>query len=367
MKRFRKIVLACCAGVVLSIGSAPAAAQQQKLRFQSALPPTTLMFQNVKYWADRVKAMSGGRLEIEVLSAGSVVPAFEVLDAVHKRVLDGGHTASAFWAGRNRAAVLFGATPGGPFGFDLTDYLGWIYEAGGLELYRELYQDQMKRNVVPFPMTAVPHQPLGWFKKPVRSWEDLKGLKCRHTGLAAELFGKAGMSPVNIPPGEIIPAGERGVIECGELVGPAEDMKVGFHSIWKNYYVSSMHEPAGILEIYFNGDVWKGLAPDLQQIVQSAAIDAALRSQHLNNRLNAEALEEMRNKHGVKVQRTPDDIIAKTLEVWDQIAAEESAKNPFFKKVYDAQRAYASKVVPTRRYLELSYDRGAAHYWPQTK
>ena len=109
--------------------------------------------------------------------------------------------------------------------------------------------------------------------------------------------------------------------------------------IWKHYYVTSMHEPAGILEVYFNGDVWKALAPDLQMIVQSAAVEAALRSQSINNRLNAEALEEMRLKHGVKVERTPDDILAKTLQVWDQIAADEVAKNPFFKKVYDAQRA----------------------------
>ena len=366
MKRFQRSILACCAGLLLFANAEPVEAQQ-KLRFQSALPPSTLMFQNAKFWAERVKGLSGGRLEIEVLPAGSVVPAFEVLDAVHKRVLDGGHTASAFWAGRNRAAVLFGATPGGPFGMDLTDYLGWIYESGGLELYRELYQDQMKRNVVPFPMTAVPQQPLGWFKNPVRSWDDLKGRKCRQTGLAAELFGHAGMTSVNIPPGEIIPAGDRGVIECGELVGPAEDMKVGFHTIWKHYYVTSMHEPAGILEVYFNGDVWKGLAPDLQMIVQSAAVEAALRSQSINNRLNAEALDEMRQKHGVKVERTPDDILAKTLQVWDQMAADEVAKNPFFKKVYDSQRAYAAKVVPARRFLDLPYARGANHYWPQPK
>ena len=366
MKRFQRFILACCAGLLLFANAEPVEAEQ-KLRFQSALPTSTLMFQNAKFWAERVKALSGGRLDIEVLPAGSVVPAFEVLDAVHKRVLDGGHTAAAFWVGRNRAAVLFGATPGGPFGMDLTDYLAWIYEGGGLELYREMYQDQMKRNVVPFPMTAVPQQPLGWFKNPVRNWDDLKGRKCRQTGLAAEIFGHAGMATVNMPPGEIIPAGERGVIECGELVGPAEDMKVGFHTIWKNYYVGSMHEPAGILEVYFNGDVWKGLAPDLQAIVQSAAIEAALRSQSINNRLNAEALDEMRQKHGVKVQRTPDDILTKTLEVWDQMATDEVAKNPFFKKVYDSQRAYAAKVVPTRRLLDMPYARGANHYWPQPK
>ncbi len=360
-----KTFLLCVAGLTLLAGH-PAEAQQ-KLRFQSALPSSTLMFQNAKFWADKVKGMSGGRLEIEVLPAGSIVPAFEILDAVHKRVLDGGHTASAFWVGRNRASALFGASPGGPFGMDLSDYLGWIYDADGLDLYRELYQEQMKRNLVPFPMTAVPHQPLGWFKNPVRSWDDLKGRKCRQTGLAAELLSRAGVTPINVPPGEIIPAGERGVIECGELVGPAEDMAVGFHTIWKHYYVTSMHEPAGILEVFFNGDVWKALAPDLQQIIRAAAIEAALRSQSTYNRLNAEALIEMREKHGVKVERTPADILTKTLEAWDQMASEEAAKNPFFKKVYDSQRAYAAKVVPTRRFLDVPYAFGADHYWPERK
>lgn len=366
MKCFAKWVLACCAGVLLC-ASAQATDAPRKLRLQSALPPTTLMFENAKFWAERVKALSGGRLEIELLPAGSVVPPFELLDAVDRKVLDGAHTAAAFWAGRNRAAVLFGATPGGPFGMDMLDYLGWIYDAGGLELYRELYQDQMKRNVVPFPMTSVPQQPFGWFKNPIRNWDDLKGRKCRQTGLAAELLGHAGMTPVNVPPGEIIPAGERGVIECGELVGPAEDMKIGFHLIWKNYYVTSMHEPAGTLEVLFNGDVWKSLAPDLQQIVRSAAFEAALRSALVSNRLNADALQELRAKHGVKVLHTPNDILTRTLEVWDKMAADESAKNPFFKKVYTAQRAYAAKVVPTRRFLDLPYSVGAEHYWPQQK
>ena len=201
--------------------------------------------------------MSGGRLEIEVAPAGTIVPAFEVLDAVHKKVIDGGHTAAAYWVGKQRAATLFGPAPGGPFGMDMMDYMGWIYDGGGLELYRELYQDQLKRDVIPIPMTAVANQVLGWFKRPVANWEDLKGRKCRETGITAEVFSKSGMSPVNMPGGEIVPAGERGVIECGEWVGPAEDMKIGFQSVWKHYYMPSTHEPATVLELLINADVWK--------------------------------------------------------------------------------------------------------------
>ena len=219
------------AAILLAHPSAAVAQSPQKLRFQASFPSSSLIFDNLKFWAERVKVMSGGRLEIEVAPAGTIVPAFEVLDAVHKKVIDRGHTAAAYWVGKQRAATLFGPAPGGPFGMDMMDYMGWIYDGGGLELYRELYQDQLKRDVIPIPLTSVANQVLGWFKRPISSWDDLKGRKCRETGITAEVFSKSGMSPVNMPGGEIVPAGERGVIECGEWVGPAEDMKIGLSLI----------------------------------------------------------------------------------------------------------------------------------------
>ena len=365
----RRLPVICIGAALFAIGSAtPAVSQaQQKLRFQSAFPPSSMIHENAKFWAERVKALSGGRLEIELLSAGAVVPPFEVLDAVHKKVLDGGHTAPAYWVGKNRAATLFGPAPGGPFGMDMIDYLGCLTEGDGLELYREFYRDQLKRNVVPVPMTYVGNQALGWFKQPVKGWSDFKGRKCRQTGITAEVFNRSGMLPVNVPGGEIVPAAERGVIECAEFVGAAEDMRIGFQTVWKNFYVPSIHEPATVLELLINGDVWKSLAPDLQLIVQSAAMEATLRSQIAMYRANADAIVEMQEKNGVKVQHTPDDILLKILESWDQIAKEESAKNPFFKKVYESQRAYASKVVPTRRLTVPPYEFTANYYWPEKK
>ena len=304
-------VLAAC---VVALAPPVEAQTPQKLRFQASFPSSSLIFENFRFWAERVKVMSGGRLEIEVAPAGTIVPAFEVLDAVHKKVIDGGHTAAAYWVGKQRAATLFGPAPGGPFGMDMMDYMGWIYDGGGLELYRELYQDQLKRDVIPIPMTAVANQVLGWFKRPVANWEDLKGRKCRETGITAEVFSKSGMSPVNMPGGEIVPAGERGVIECGEWVGPAEDMKIGFQTVWKHYYMPSTHEPATVLELLINADVWKSLKPDLQEIIRAATWEATFRSQTITNKLNAEALKELREKHGVKIERTPEDILRKTLE-----------------------------------------------------
>ena len=362
---FRSWLAALAVGATVAIvGSAPALAQTQKLRFQASFPASSYNFDNFKWWADRVKLLSGGRLEIEVLPAGTLVPAFEVLDATHKKVIDGAHSAAAYWVGKHRAAALFGPSPGGPFGMDIVDLMGWFYESDGLKLWNELYQVELKRDVVTMPLTAVNNQILGWFKNPVKSWEDLKGRKCRQTGLTAEVYAKAGLSPVNMPGGEIVPAGERGVIECGEWVGPAEDMKIGFHTIWKNVYMPSTHEPATVLELLINKETFEKLSPDLKAIVESAAYEATYRHFALLNKLNADAIEELTTKHGVKIQRTPDDILSKVLITWDEIAAAESAKNPFFKKVYDSQRAYASKVVPARRSVQPNYDVGANHYWP---
>jgi TRAP-type mannitol/chloroaromatic compound transport system substrate-binding protein len=340
---------------------------QTKLRFQSSFPPSSLIFENSKYFTERVKAMTGGKLQIEMLPAGAVVAPFEVLDAVHKGVIDGAHSAAGYWLGKHRAAGLFGPAPGGPFGMDFIDYTGWLYDGGGMELYRELYQKELKRNVVPLPMTATGYQVLGWFKTPIKNWDDLKGRKCRQTAFTAEVFGKAGMKPVNMPAGEIVPAGERGVIECAEYVGPADDMKVGFHTVWKNFYMPSMHEQATVVELLVNTDVWNKLPPEQREIIQSAANEATFRAQMISNKLNADALVELKTKHGVSIQRTPPDILTKTLQAWDEIAKEEYAKNPFFKKVYDSQRAYASKVVPARRAVQAPYAVGADYYWPEKK
>jgi TRAP-type mannitol/chloroaromatic compound transport system substrate-binding protein len=358
----------CLGAVLIAIAATPGIARaQQKLHIQSAFPPSSMIHENAKFWAERVKAMSGGRLEIVLLPSGAVVPPFEVLDAVHKKVVDGGHTAPAYWVGKNRAATLFGPAPGGPFGMDMVDYLGWLSEGGGLDLYREFYRDVLKRNVVPIPLTYVGNQALGWFKQPIKGWSDFKGRKCRQTGITAEVFSRSGMMPVNIPGAEIVPAAERGVIDCAEFVGAAEDMRIGFQTVWKNFYVPSIHEPATVLELLINGDVWKGLSPDLQQIIESAAMEATLRAQMAMHRANADAVIEMQEKNGVRIQHTPDEILRKTLESWDQIAKDESAKNPFFKKVYESQRTYASKVVPTRRLTVAPYDFAANYYWPEKK
>jgi TRAP-type mannitol/chloroaromatic compound transport system substrate-binding protein len=352
--------------LILAAAAGPAHAQgTTTLKIEAAWPTASSLWENFKFYADRVEKLSGGRLKIETLPAGAVVPPFEILDATGRGVIDGGHAAAAYWVGKNKAAALFGPAPGGPFGMDMVDYLGWIYQGGGLELYRELYKDVIKVDVIPIPLTAVSNQVLGWFKKPIRSVADLRGVKCRQTGITAEVFTELGMRTVNMAGGEILPAAERGVIECAEWVGPAEDMKMGFQQIFKHFYMPSMHEPATVVELLINGNVWRKLSPDLQEIMKTAALEATMNSHIALNKANAAALRELREKFGVQVGRTPNDVLVETLKAWDKIAQQESDRNPFFKKVYESQRRWAADVVPARRAVQPPYDLGANHYFPQ--
>jgi TRAP-type mannitol/chloroaromatic compound transport system substrate-binding protein len=361
----KRILFALVAGLLTFATGAPATAQNTKvLKMQATWPASLTLYENFTFWAERVEKMSGGRLKIEAMPAGAVVPAFEVLDATHKKVIDGAHAWAAYWTGKNKAAVLFTGGPGGTFGMDPIDYMGWMYQGGGFDLYQEFYRDVLKLDVVVFPILPSGPQAFGWFKRPIKDLADFKGMKCRQTGMAAEVFTAMGMRVVNMPGGEIIPAAQRGVIDCAEWVGGAEDLRLGFHNVWKYHYTPGMHENTTVGELVFNGEVWKSLAPDLQEIVKSAANETFIIWWAKWQRQNADALKELQEKHKVQILRTPEEILIEFLKTWDKLAKEEAEKNPFFKKVWDSQRQYANLVVPAKRFMFPPYEFAANYYWP---
>jgi TRAP-type mannitol/chloroaromatic compound transport system substrate-binding protein len=306
-------------------------------------------------------------VKIEVMAAGQIVPPFEILDATHKKVIDGGHGIAYYWVGKNKAATLFSATPAGIAGMDHMDYLGWMYEAGGLDMWWDFYQKELKLNVISFPILPASPQALGWFKRPIKNLADFKGMKCRQTGIVAEIYQRMGQQTVNMPGGEIVPSAQRGVIDCAEWVGGIEDLRLGLPQVWKYHYTPGMHETTSIGELMINTDVWKSFTPQQQEAVRSAVTETFLRWWVKWQRQNADAIKEMREKHGTQLLRTPPDVLIAFFKAWDDIASEESAKNPTFKRVLDSQREYASIVVPAKRFMFPPYSFAANYYYPEKK
>ena len=364
-KRTIAVAVVFAFAATISLSSHAQAPASRTLKMQSTWPASITLQEHFKIFAERLEKLTSGPLKIEAMAAGQIVPAFEVLDATNRKVLDGWHAIAYYWVGKNPAAALFAGPPGGPFGMDHMDYLGWLYVGGGLEMWRDFYQNDLKLNVIPFPAHPSSPQALGWFKKPLKSVADFKGMKCRQTGLNDEVYAKLGQSVVNMPGGEIVPAAQRGVIDCAEWVGGVEDLRLGLPQVFKYHYTPGMHENNSIGELGFNLDVWKSFTPQQQEAANSAVKDTFITWITRWQKQNADAMEEMVQKHGARILRTPPDILLATLKAWDEVAKENSDKSPTFKKVYESQREYAAKVVPAKRYMFPPYSFAANYYWPQ--
>ena len=226
-------------GVVAAGGlAAPAVLAQSPLviKMQTSWPASDIFTDMARQYVERVQAMSGGRLQVDLLDAGAVVGAFQVLDGVNDGVLDAAHTVPVYCYGKHKGASLFGTGP--VFGGSAATMLAWFYQGGGQEFYRELTQDIMGLNTVGFFAFPMPAQPFGWFKEPITGVADIQGFKYRTVGLAADLMQQMGMSVAQLPGGEIVPAMERGVIDAYEFNNPTSDLRFGSPDVAKNYYLS---------------------------------------------------------------------------------------------------------------------------------
>jgi TRAP-type mannitol/chloroaromatic compound transport system substrate-binding protein len=315
-------------------------AQTTSLRFQSTWPAKDIFHEYANDFAKKVNDMAGNRLKIEVLPAGSVVPAFQMLDAVGKGTLDGGHGVIAYWYGKNSALALWGSGPA--FGMDPNMVLAWHYYGGGKALAEEIYKG-LNLDVVSFMYGPMPTQPLGWFKKPVAKVEDMKGLKFRTVGLAVDVFTELGAAVNPLPGGEIVPALDRGLIDAAEFNNASSDRALGFPDVAKNCMLQSFHQSGEQFEILFNGTKYKALPAELKAIidyaVQAASADMSWKAIERNSR----DYEELK-KAGVKFYKTPDAILRAQLAAWDKVIEKKSAENPMFKRVLDSQRAFAQRA-----------------------
>ena len=326
----------------LAMPAVVTAQSPQVVRMQSSWPTADVFHDMAQQYADRVNAMSGGRLQVDLTPAGAIVQAFQVQDAVSDGVLDACHTVTAYWYGKHKAASLFGTGP--VFGADAAQILAWIHYGGGKELYRELVQDVLGLNIVGFFAMPMPTQPLGWFNKKIESAEDMRGLKYRTVGLATDVMQSMGVAVTQLPGGEIVPALERGVIEAFEYNNPTSDRRFGAQDVSENYMLGSMHQAAEFFEIAYNRDFFDGLDPDLQAILEYSAEAANTANFGMAMDLYSADLQKLQNEDGVQVHRTATSIQQAQLEAWDKVL-EELNQDEFFKKVTDSYKQWSERVA----------------------
>jgi len=361
-KPARRRFLGAAAATGAAALTAPMVAVAQSpivLKMQGAWGAKDVFNEMAEQYVARVNEMAGGRLKIDYLVAGSVVKPFEVMDATSKGVIDAAHTVAVYWYGKSKVASLFGSGPIN--GCNANQMLAWIHREG-YKYYDELVQ-KLNLNVVAFFAMPMPTQPLGWFKKQISGAADLKGFKYRTVGLAADLMQEMGLKVTQLPGGEIVPAMERGVIDAFEFNNPTSDRRFGAQDVAKFYYMGSYHQAMEFFEIDFNKKKYDSLPKELQAILRYAAEAASTANYDLAMDQYSKDLEELRDKDKVKILRTPSDIFTAQLKAWDVIVKKLSDEDPFFKKVWESQKAWAKRVGYYGFFNDADYKQAYEHLY----
>jgi TRAP-type mannitol/chloroaromatic compound transport system substrate-binding protein len=358
-RRFLGTAVSGAAGAAAMAAPMIAVAQSPiVLKMQGAWGAKDIFNEMAEEYVKRVNDMAGGRLRIDYLVAGAVVKPFEVMDAVNKGVLDAGHHVPVYWYGKSKVASLFGSGPIN--GSDAPQMLAWIHRGGGMDLYNELLK-KLNLDIVGYFAMPMPTQPLGWFKKPLAGADELKGLKYRTVGLAADLMQELGVRVTQLPGGEIVPAMDRGVIDAFEFNNPTSDRRFGAQDVAKNYMMGSFHQAMEFFEIIFNKKKHDALPADLKAILRHAA-EAASSSNWWTAMDNySKDFEALGTTDKVNIIRTPKSIFDAQIKAWDVVSKKLSDEDPFFKKVVDSQKAWSKRVAKYMFYNEADYKVGYEH------
>jgi len=312
------------------------------MRWQSTWPSKDIFHEYALDYAKKVNDMTGGDLKIEVLPAGAVVPAFGLLEAVSKGTLDGGHGVLVYHYGKQTALALWGSGPG--YAMDANMLLAWHKYGGGKELLAKLY-DSIGAQVVSFPYGPMPTQPLGWFKKPMAKVDDFKGLKFRTVGISIDVFTGLGAAVNALPGGEIVAAMDRGLLDAAEFNNATSDRVLGFADVSKICMLQSYHQNAEQFEIMFNKGKYDALPEKVKAIIANA-VDAASSDMSWKaiDRYSKD-YEELQTKDKVKFYKTPDAILKKQLEIYDEVVKKKAGENPMFKEILESQLAFARRAT----------------------
>ena len=358
-RRFLKVAAAGAAATV----AAPNIASAQgpiSMRWQSTWPAKDIFHEYALDYAKKVNDMTGGDLKIEVLPAGAVVPAFGLLDAVSKGTLDGGHGVLVYHYGKQNALALWGSGPG--YAMDANMLLAWHKYGGGKELLEKLYAS-IGANVVSFPYGPMPTQPLGWFKKPVTKAEDLQGVKFRTVGISIDVFTGLGAAVNALPGGEIVSAMDRGLLDAAEFNNASSDRILGFADVSKVCMLQSYHQNAEQFEIMFNKTKYDALPEKMKAIIAVATEAAGQDMAWKAIDRYSKDYEELQTKDKVKFYKTPDSILQKQLEIYDQVVEKKSADNPLFKEIVESQMAFAKRATQWEQDTVVNRRMAYNHYF----
>ena len=358
-RRFLKVAAAGAAATV----AAPAVAQAQgpiSMRWQSTWPAKDIFHEYALDYAKKVNDMTGGDLKIEVLPAGAVVPAFGLLDAVSKGTLDGGHGVLVYHYGKQNALALWGSGPG--YAMDANMLLAWHKYGGGKELLAKLYAS-IGANVVSFPYAPMPTQPLGWFKKPVTKAEDLQGVKFRTVGISIDVFTSMGAAVNALPGGEIVSAIDRGLLDAAEFNNASSDRALGFADVSKICMLQSYHQNAEQLEITFNKTKFDALPDKLKAIISNAVEAASQDMQWKAIDRNSQDYITLQTTDKVKFYKTPDSVLKKQLEVYDDTVRKYAGTNPLFKEIVESQLAFAKRATQWEQDYVVNRRMAFDHYF----
>src|SRR2546423_3782201 len=358
--RRRFLLSAGVAGAAVAAPSVVGAQGPISMRWQSTWPSKDIFHEYALDYAKKVNDMTGGDLKIEVLPAGAVVPAFQLLDAVSKGVLDGGHGVLVYHYGKQTALALWGSGPG--YAMDANMLLAWHKYGGGKELLAKLYAS-IGANVVSFPYGPMPTQPLGWFKKPVTKADDFKGLKYRTVGISIDVFSGMGAAVNALPGGEIVSAMDRGLLEAAEFNNASSDRALGFADVSKVCMLQSYHQNAEQFEITFNKTKYDGLPEKLRAIIANAVEAASADMSWKAIDRYSKDYQELQTKDNVKFYKTPDAILKQQLEVYDEVVKKKSAENPLFKEILQSQLAFAKRTTQWEQDTVVSRKMAYDHYW----
>ena len=330
------------------------------MRWQSTWPSKDIFHEYAIDFAKKVNDMTGGDLKIEVLPAGAVVPAFGLIDAVSKGVLDGGHGVLVYHYGKQTALALWGSGPG--YAMDANMLLAWHKYGGGKELLSKLYAS-VGLNVVSFPYAPMPTQPLGWYKKPITSADDFKGLKFRTVGISIDVFQGMGAAVTALPGGEIVAAMDRGLIDAAEFNNATSDRVLGFADVSKVCMLQSYHQNAEQLEITFNKAKFDAL-PDKMKAIITNAVEAASQDMQWKaiDRYSQDYIE-LQTKDNVKFYKTPESVLKRQLEVYDEVVKKKAAENPLFKEIVESQLAFAKRATQWELDTVVSRKMAFDHYF----